>query len=83
MSRMYILNMEITNWSNREMVKFLTSRAGTTQKKLAQKVYEDLGQDYNPNSFASKMQRNSMRVEELQAICKILGYEMVLHKKDS
>lgn len=75
--------MEITNWSNREMVKFLTSRAGTTQKKLAQKIYEELSQSYNPSSFACKMQRNSMRVEELQAICKILGYELILSKKDS
>ena len=31
--------MEINNWSNKEIIKLLTARAGITQKKLSELLY--------------------------------------------
>lgn len=47
--------MDITKWTNRELIKYLVSHAGTTQEKLAVKVFELTKQDYKPNTFTNKL----------------------------
>ncbi len=74
--------MEINNWSNKEIIKLLTARAGITQKELYKRIGKKLGVDYTTTGFSSKLKRNSLKVAELQAICEVLGYNFLLEKKE-
>ena len=38
--------MEINNWSNKEIIKLLTARAGITQKKLSELLCEKFSKEY-------------------------------------
>lgn len=68
--------MDITKWTNRELIKYLVSHAGTTQEKLAVKVFELTKQDYKPNTFTNKLANNNLKLKEFQAVCETLGYQL-------
>lgn len=70
--------MDITTWTNKELIKYLTSHAATTQTKLAQEVFAMTNQNYKPNTFTNKIASNNLKLKEFQAVCKILGYELVM-----
>ncbi len=70
--------MDITKWTNRELIKYLVSHAGTTQEKLAVKVFELTKQDYKPNTFTNKLANNNLKLKEFQAVCETLGYRLEL-----
>ena len=60
------------------LIKYLVSHAGTTQEKLAVKVFAMTNQDYKPNTFTNKLANNNIKLKEFQAVCKILGYTLEL-----
>lgn len=74
--------MDISNWSNKELIKFLTARFAITQSKLGDKVFKILDKDYKSGTFASKVVNNNLKLEEIQAICDILGYKIILEEKN-
>lgn len=57
--------MDITKWTNRELIKYLVSHAGTTQEKLAVKVFELTKQDYKPNTFTNKLANNNLKIKRI------------------
>lgn len=73
--------MNINDWSNRELIKLILAKDAVTQKKLANNLCEKLGKEFAPSTLSSKIARNSLKVEELQAICEILGYDLILEKR--
>ena len=74
--------MEINNWSNKEIIKLLTARAGITQKKLSVLLCENFTREYSSSNFYHKILKNNLKLEELQAICEVLGYNLLLEKKE-
>lgn len=69
--------MNITDWTNKEIIKLLLARKRVTQKDLLGKISAPIQQ----TTFSGKLSRNSLKVAELQAICDVLGYNLVLEEK--
>ncbi len=74
------ITMEITNWKNRDIINHLITRKCILQKDLAKDIYNLLGRDYSPHSLSGKIHRNAIKLEELQAACKLLGYRLILEE---
>ena len=73
--------MNIDDWSNKEIVKFLINRKGMTQKNVIPLIAEKLKTKITPQSFSERAKRNNLRISELQAICDILGFDLVLQER--
>ena len=57
-------------------IKMLTSSRGMTLKNLAQKLGEELDQEYSYNSLLGKLNRESLSLKEAEVIAKILNYRL-------
>lgn len=69
--------MNIEKLDNVQIVKLILSGERITQKALCEKI----GQT-SPN-FSHSIHKNRLRVEDLQKICDILGYELLIKKKSN
>ncbi len=69
--------MNINDWSNKEIIKFLTSRKKITQKELVKMLKKTLLE----GTFSGKLAREALKVSELQNICDVLGFEIILQEK--
>ncbi len=69
--------MNINDWSNKEIIKFITSRKKITQKELLKKLSREILE----GTFSGKLARESLKVAELQEICDILGFDLVLQER--
>ena len=69
--------MNINDWSNKEIIKFLTSRKRITQKELVKMLKKTLLE----GTFSGKLAREALKVSELQNICDVLGFEIILQEK--
>lgn len=74
--------MNINNWSDKEIVKLLIARTNLTQRQLSLEVSKILKKEFSSASLTNKLSRNTLKVSELQAICEILGYNLLLEKKE-
>ncbi|MCM1339797.1 MAG: hypothetical protein NC191_09010 [Muribaculaceae bacterium] len=74
--------MDISHWNDREIVQVLIARGKLSQKSLVNKIKEKYGKDIPQPTFANKLLRNRLRVEELQQICDVLDYSIVLVKNN-
>ncbi len=72
--------MDISNWSNRDLIRFLTSRSAVTQAKLSEEVFKKLGRDVLPSAMTNRIKRNGLKLEEFQVICELLGYRLILEE---
>ncbi len=73
--------MNINDWSNKEIIKFLINRKGLTQKSVIPLIAEKISAKITPQSFSERQKRNNLRISELQAICEILGFDLILQEK--
>lgn len=71
--------MNINDWSNKEIIKFLTSRKRITQKELVKMLKKTLLE----GTFSGKLAREALKVSELQNICDVLGFEIILQEKNN
>ena len=66
--------MDITNWNNDEIMRLVMAKGHITQKMLLESLKENSGEDIPQSTFSCKIRRNSLKLAELQSICKVLGY---------
>ena len=74
--------MDVTNWDNREIIKVLTARNKITQKELTNLLEVKNDTNIPQSTFANKLMNNRMRVKELQQICEILNYSLLIVPKN-
>lgn len=72
--------MNITNWTSKELIKYIATHAGMTQGKLGLQVFAKTNQNYKISAFNNKVARNDLKLKELQAACEILGYRLKLEE---
>ncbi len=73
--------MIITGWENGEIIKVLLARKRISQKKLLELLTERLRENIPQSTFANKIHRNSIRLREMQLICDVLGYDLIIEAK--
>ena len=52
-----------------------------TQKNVIPLISEKLETKITPQSFSERARRNNLRISELQAICDILGFDLILQER--
>jgi len=70
--------MDVTGWDDREIVRVLVARSKMSQKTLMEKIKEKFDDDIPQSTFANRLLRNCLRMRELQQICDVLGYSIIL-----
>lgn len=70
----------IKNLDNRAILKILTARDCTTQTSIINKLKEK-GITIPQPTFSNKIRRNALKVTELQQICELYGYELMLGQR--
>ncbi|MBQ8458777.1 hypothetical protein IJ541_01595 [bacterium] len=73
--------MDVTGWDDREIVRVLVARNKMSQKTLMEKIKIKFDDDIPQSTFANRLLRNNLRVRELQQICDVLGYSIILQPK--
>ncbi len=68
--------MDITNWNNDEIMRLVMAKGHITQKMLLEILKENSGEEIPQSTFSCKIRRNTLKLSELQAICKVLGYSI-------
>jgi hypothetical protein len=66
--------MDITNWNNDEIMRLVMAKGHITQKMLLESLEESSGEIIPQSTFSCKIRRNTLKLSELQSICKVLGY---------
>lgn len=79
----YNCNMDITGWTNKEIVQVLIARNKISQKELIKRLEENNNQQIPQSTFANRLLREGMRVRELQEICDALNYSIILQPKNN
>ncbi len=77
-----ISNMKITDWDNGEIVRVLVARNKISQKKLIAMLEEYTNEEIPQSTFANRIFRNSMRLREMQQICEVLGYDLIIEPRN-
>ena len=76
--------MKITDWDNGEIVRVLVARNKISQKRLIEMLKNYTKEEIPQSTFANRIFRNSMRLREMQQICEVLGYDLIIEpRKDS
>ena len=73
--------MNINDWSNKEIIKFLINRKGLTQKSVIPLIAEKISAKITPQSLSERPKRHNLRISELQAICDILGFDLIVKER--
>ena len=74
--------MNITNWNNDEILRLICAKGRISQKILLKKFAKELKEVIPQSTFANKIRRNSLKISELQKICEMLGYSIIIKKND-
>ena len=72
--------MNITDWNNDEIMRLVMAKGRVTQKVLLEILKKESGEKIPQSTFSCKIRRNSLKLEEFQKICKILGYNIILER---
>ena len=80
MSIPYTNYMNITDWNNDDILRLMCAKGRVTQKILLDKYDKCYGISIPQPTFSNKIRRNSLKLHELQKICKILGFNLILQK---
>ena len=72
---------KITDLDNRSILKLLTARDCTTQLSIINRLREERNIVIPQPTFSNKIKRNGLKVTELQEICELYGYDIMLSKK--
>ena len=60
--------MNINDWNNDEIIRLITAKGHITQKMLLEIMNKDSSEKIPQSTFSSKIQRNALKVIELQKI---------------
>ena len=74
--------MDISDWTNREIIQVLVARNKITQKKLVQMLSEKINEEIPQSTFANSLWRDSLRLRDFQMVCDVLGYSIILQQKN-
>lgn len=72
--------MEITDWNNDEIMRLVMAKGHVTQKVLLENLKKEVGTYIPQSTFSCKIRRNSLKLSEMQQICKILGYTINIER---
>lgn len=67
-------DLEIIN--SHKVVKILLAHRAWTLKKLAEKMSEYSGKYYSQQNLNYRLRTNSLKLAEMDCICKILGFKI-------
>ena len=73
--------MKNNDWNSDEIIRLITAKGKVSQLQLLAKLKEVYDEDIPQPTFANRLRRNSLRLRELQQICEVLGYDLILHPK--
>lgn len=66
----------------RDDIKILLLKKHMTLTKLAEKMTAHMGKKFTQSGLSHKLTKNTIRYDELMAICEILGYEFEYKQKN-
>ena len=73
--------MIINNWNSEEIIRLITAKGKVSQQALIAKLKEEFGEDIPQSTFANRLRRNSLRLKELQQICDVLNYDLIIQPR--
>ena len=65
----------------RNEIKAQIIRAGMTMQEVVDQLAEDYGWSDSVSNLSAKLQRESIRYEEILELADVLGYEIIWQKK--
>lgn len=71
----------ITDMDNRAILKIITARDYSTQLSVIEQLKTKCGVNIPQPTFSNKIRRNGLKVNELQMICELYGYDLALCPK--
>ena len=71
----------ISDLDNRAILKIVTAREYATQMSVIKNLKEKYNISIPQPTFSNKVKRNGLKISELQKICDIYGYDIVLRSK--
>ena len=72
--------MDITDWNNDDIMRLVMAQDHVTQKVLLERLKDYTGETIPQSTFSCKIRRNTLKLEEFQKICKLLGYTIKLEQ---
>lgn len=78
----YNYQMIINDMTDYQLVKFLLNKEYMLQKDLSEKLNELTGKNTKPANFSAKLKREYLTFKDLKNICEVLGYNLLIEKKD-
>ena len=75
------LGTAITDMDNRAILKIITAREYATQLSVLNQLREKYGVVIPQPTFSNKIKRNDLKVKELQKICEIFDFELIIRPK--
>ncbi len=66
----------------RDNIKILLLKNHMTMTELASRMSKLLGKNVSQNGLSQKLGNESLRYDELMAICEILGYDLDFKKRN-
>lgn len=66
----------------RDDIKILLLKSRMTMTELAIRMSKLLGKNVSQNGLSQKLGNESLRYDELMAICEILGYDLEFKKRN-
>lgn len=73
----------ISDMDNRAILKIITAREYATQKSVLLKLKNECGITIPQPTFSNKIKRNDLNVYELQKICEIFDFDIILRPKNT
>ena len=73
--------MIINDLNDFQLVKYLLNKEYILQKTLNEKLNERLGKETKASNFSCKLKREHLTFKELNLICDILGYDLIVEKR--
>lgn len=74
--------MIINDMSDFQLVKFLLNKEYMLQKDLSEKLNEITGKRTKPGNFSAKLKREYLTFRDLKNICEVLGYDLIVQKRE-
>ncbi len=74
--------MIINDMTDFQLVKFLLNKEYMLQKDLSDKLNAYTGKSTKPANFSAKLKREYLTFKELKNICDILGYDLIIKKRN-
>lgn len=72
----------ISDMNNYGILKILTARDYSTQASILKQLKQKHGIVIPQPTFSNKIKRNALKISELQMICDLYGYDLVLCPKE-